>query len=302
MNRHLNYNHLLYFHSVAVEGSVAAAATALNITPQTISGQIKLLEESLGHELFVKVGRRLVLSETGQVVKEYSDEIFSLGVALKQRLRHERVSPAQSLRVGVLDSIPKLIAARLLSESIQSGESQALRLECREGNLEDLLGEMAIHKLDLILSDRVIPSGYHVKAFNHALGASDIGFYAPPQMAKKLAAGFPQCLAQVPLLLPDASSAIRRSLDHWFDDIGLEPRIVAEIDDSALMKTLGDVGLGVYPAPEVIAADIAATHRARFIGKADGVRESYVVISPQRRVRHPLVKRITDVGQAMFSQ
>ncbi len=299
--RHLNYNHLLYFHTVANEGSVASAARVLNITPQTISGQIKLLEESLGQALFVKVGRGLVISETGQLVKEFSDEIFSLGDALKQRLRQEPDHPSQTLRVGILDSIPKLIAGKLLADSVSGEIENPVRLDCREGNLESLLAELAVHKLDLILSDRPIPSGLHVKAFNHALGTSDIGFYSPPRWAKKLKAGFPDSMAGVPMLLPNASSALRRSLDHWFDEVELEPNVVAEFDDSALMKTFGDIALGIYPAPEVIAADIATKHHGVYIGTAQGIRESYVIISPQRRVRHPLVRKITSVGQTLFS-
>jgi len=299
--RHLNYNHLLYFHTVTSEGSVAAAARVLNITPQTISGQIKLLEESLGQALFIKVGRGLVMSDTGQLVKEYSDEIFSLGTALRQRLRHEPDHPSQTLRVGILDSIPKLIAGKLLSDSVVGAQEYPVKLDCREGNLDSLLAELAVHRIDLILSDRPVPSGLHVKAFNHALGTSDIGFYSPPKWARKLKAGFPESLTGVPMLLPNASSALRRSLDHWFDDVEVEPEVVAEFDDSALMKTFGDMAIGVYPAPEVIASDVAIKHHGVYIGTAQGVRESYVIISGQRRVRHPLVKKITLVGQALLN-
>lgn len=298
----LNYNHLLYFHTVATEGSVSGAAKALHITPQTISGQIKLLEESLGHELFVKVGRGLVLSETGQLVKGYSDEIFSLGSALKHQLQQGSVNPSQFLRIGIVDSIPKLIAGRLLGDSVTSNTDVPVKLNCTEGNLETLLSNLSIHKLDLIISDRPIPSGLHVKAFNHELGASNIAFFAPPAWAKKLTAKFPASIANVPMLLPNTTSALRRSLDQWFDEIGVEPNVVAEFDDSALMKTFGDLGLGVYPAPEVIADDIALTHHTRAIGTAEGVQEKYLLISPHRRDRHPLVRRITSIGVALLKQ
>ena len=300
--RQLNYNHLLYFHTVATEGSVAAAAKVLHITPQTISGQIKLLEESLGHELFIKVGRGLALSDSGYVAKEYSDEIFSMGAALKQRLQGESAHPLKSLRVGVVDSIPKLIATRLLSASMDDKQQPASRLDCKEGNLESLLAELAIHKIDLILSDRAIPAGMHVKAFNHVLGSSNVAFFAPPNWARKLRAKFPQSLSGVPLLLPNTTSALRRGLDQWFDDIGLEPEVAAEFDDTALMKTFGDKALGVYPAPEVIAEDISTSHRARLIGRAEGVVENYFVISPQRRVRHPHVLQIAETGRQLLDQ
>ncbi len=300
--RQLNYNHLLYFHTVATEGSISAAAKALHITPQTISGQIKLLEESLGHELFIKVGRGLVLSDTGHIVKSYSDDIFSTGAALKHHLQQAPTNRSQFLRVGIVDSIPKLIASRLLGDSISNQSDTPIKLNCVEGNLEALLADLAIHKLDLILSDRPIPSGLHVKAFNHELGASNISFFAPPKWSRKLTAGFPQSLATVPLLLPNTSSALRRSLDQWFDEIGIEPDIIAEFDDSALMKTFGDMALGVYPAPEVIAGDIALTHHSRSIGTADGVQENYLVISPHRRDRHPMVRRITAAGRSLLTR
>ena len=190
--RHLNYNHLLYFHTVAREGSVAKAATVLHLTPQTVSGQIKLLEEAVGEPLFLRVGRGLVLSDTGRVVQSYADEIFSVGTALAQRLQTSgHVSPS-ALRVGIVDSFPKLVACRLLGVALTDDEP--VRLSCSEGKLESLLADLSVQKLDLILSDRPVPTGLNVRAYNHVLGTSKLAFFAPE--------GWTQSVSYTHLTLP----------------------------------------------------------------------------------------------------
>ena len=290
--RHLNYNHLLYFHTVAREGSVAKAATVLHLTPQTVSGQIKLLEEAVGEPLFLRVGRGLVLSDTGRVVQSYADEIFSVGTALAQRLQTSgHVSPS-ALRVGIVDSFPKLVACRLLGVALTDDEP--VRLSCSEGKLESLLADLSVQKLDLILSDRPVPTGLNVRAYNHVLGTSKLAFFAPEGWAQSVIDNFPHSLAESPVLLPDASSALRRSLDHWFDELEIVPRLVAEFDDSALMKTFGEAGFGAFPAPQVIADDIARNFSASMVGEIAGVTETFYAITPQRRLRHPSVLRIAD--------
>ncbi len=297
--RHLNYNHLLYFHSVAREGSVAKAAKVLHLTPQTVSGQIKLLEEAIGEPLFLRVGRGLTLSDTGRVVQSYADEIFSVGTALAQRLQTSGQENPRSLRVGIVDSFPKLVACRLLGVTL--GGDEPVRLSCSEGKLESLLADLSVHKLDLILSDRPVPTGLNVRAYNHALGSSNMAFFAPNDWAPRLSANFPKSLADVPVLLPDASSALRRSLDHWFDEIEIVPRVVAEFDDSALMKTFGEAGQGVFPAPGVVASDIAGSCHASPIGYIAEVVETFIAISPQRRLRHPSVLRIADHAREVLA-
>ena len=298
--RHLNYNHLLYFHTVAREGSVARAAKVLHLTPQTVSGQIKLLEDVVGEPLFLRVGRGLTLSDTGRVVQSYSEEIFSVGTALAQRLQSAGQENLRALRVGVVDSFPKLLACRLLRVTLD--DSEPARLSCSEGKLEALLADLSVHKLDLILSDRPVPTELNVRAYNHVLGSCNLAFFASNEWSVDLDEQFPQSMANVPVLLPDASSALRRSLDHWFDEMEIVPRVVAEFDDSALMKTFGEAGLGAFPAPAIIADDIARNFNSRRVGLIQGVKETFIAISPQRRLRHPSVLRIVEMAkQALVS-
>lgn len=290
--RHLNYNHLLYFHTVAREGSVAQAAKVLHLTPQTVSGQIKLLEDVVGEPLFLRVGRGLTLSDTGRVVQTYADEIFSVGTALVQRLQSSSEQSVRELRVGIVDSFPKLVACRLLGVTLDSSET--VKLSCSEGKLEALLADLSVHKLDLLLSDRPVPTELNVRAYNHALGSSKLSFFAPQGWDETLTSSFPECLACVPVLLPNASSALRRSLDHWFDEMGIVPKVVAEFDDSALMKTFGESGLGAFPAPDVIEDDVKRCFNVKRIGSVEGVTENFTAISPQRRLRHPSVLSIAE--------
>ena len=296
--RHLNYNHLLYFHTVAREGSVARAAKVLHLTPQTVSGQIKLLEDVIGEPLFLRVGRGLTLSDIGRVVQTYADEIFSVGTALAQRLQSTSEQSIRELRVGIVDSFPKLVASKLLSVTL--GSEMPAKLSCSEGKLESLLADLSVHKLDLLLSDRVVPTELNVRAYNHALGTSNMAFFAPKAWSDELVRDFPQCLASVPVLMPAASSALRRNLDHWFDEIEIVPKIVADFDDSALMKTFGEAGLGAFPAPDVIADDVIRCFNVRPIGTVEGVTETFTAISPQRRLRHPSVLSIAENANALL--
>ena len=294
--RHLNYAHLLYFHTVAREGSVVRAAEVLHVTPQTISGQIKLLEGTIGQPLFARSGRGLVLSDTGRLVQEYTDDIFSLGGELARRLDESGGrTHAATLRVGVVDSVPKLVASRILGGALEHG-----RLVCREGALEPLLAELAVHRLDLVLSDRPVPAGLAVRARNHALGESGVALFAPVASAARIEADFPASLDGLAMLLPRENSALRRQLDHWFDEHEIRPRVVAEFDDGALLKAFGRAGLGVFPGPLAIADEIAESYRARMVGTIEGVVEHYVAISPERRLRHPLVQRIVEEARLAF--
>ena len=289
--RHLNYSHLHYFWTVANEGSIARASEVLHITPQTISGQLKLLEESVGEALFQRAGRGLVLSDTGRLVKQYADEIFTLGAELSQVVKGQQAR-SRVLHVGIVNSIAKLIAYRVLQPVLASEE--AVRLECYEGGLDDLLADLAVHRLDMVISDRPIPVGMNVKAYNHTLGSSVIAFFSKPAAVRRYKSSFPESLADAPLLLPVHSSAMRRELDDWFERVGIEPRVVAEFDDSALLKMFGAAGACVFPAPYAIDAEIERMYSARVVGLAEDVRETYLVISPERKLKQPVVLDIIE--------
>jgi LysR family transcriptional activator of nhaA len=299
--RHLNYNHLLYFWTVAREGSIARAAEVLHLTPQTISGQLKLLEESVGTPLFHRVGRRLVLSETGQIVNQYADEIFSLGAELTQRMKSHQPGVPFVLNVGIVNSIAKLITYRILQPALELEDE--LRIVCYENDLEKLLADLAVHRLDLLVSDHPIPAGLSVKAFNHVLGESGVSFFAPTRRAATYARRFPESLDGTPVLLPVNTGALRRRLEDWFEQVGVRPRVVAEFDDSALMKAFGEAGAGLFPAPSAIAPEIENMYSAREVGRVDGVRETYYAISPERKIKHPAVLRIIEAArQRLFGE
>jgi LysR family transcriptional activator of nhaA len=297
--RHLNYNHLLYFNTVAREGSIAKATETLHLTPQTISGQLKLLEESVGAPLFERAGRGLVLTETGHAVNQYAEAIFSLGAELAQWVTSRHMGVSGTLNVGIVNAVPKLVSHAVLQSTLES--DPPLRLVCRESSLQSLLADLAVHRLDLILSDRPIPIGFSVKAFNHLLGESAISFYGQDRLARKYESGFPQSLDGAPLLLPVTGSALRRSLDDWFDQLGVVPNIVAEFDDSALLKAFGEAGAGIFPAPRVIERELRNTYHVRPIGAAGPVKEIYYAISPERVLKQPAVRRITDAARERLS-
>ncbi len=289
--RHLNYSHLHYFWAVANAGSIARAAQQLHITPQTISGQLKLLDEAVGEPLFQRAGRGLVLTDSGRLVKQYADEIFAIGGELAQVVRG-RQSPARVLHVGIVNSIAKLIAYRVLKPALS--EHADMRLSCREGELDELLADLAVHRLDLLISDQRIPGHASVRAYHHQLGESAIAFFARGSATRRYASNFPASLDGAPMLLPGRGSAIRRELDDWFERTGVEPRAVAEFDDSALLKVFGSGDAGVFPAPHAIAGEIRRMYGAKVIGLAGDVRESYLAISPERRLKNPAVMQIID--------
>lgn len=300
--RHLNYTHLLYFWTVAREGSVARAAEVLHLTPQTISGQLKLLEQVVGEPLFHRVGRGLALSETGHVVNHYAEEIFSLGSELAQRVKSKQALSLDNFRVGVVSSIAKIIALKLIEPAFALQDK--LRIICTENDLEYLLADLAVHRLDLVISDKPIPStGTSIKAYSHRIGASAIGFFAHTEIARQHDQKFPQSLNNFPVLLPTGQNALRLSLDDWFDRVAVTPQVIAEFDDSALMKACGQHGLGVFPAPIAIRDEIESMYYSRMIGSVDGVEETYFAISPERKLKHPAVLAITETARKnLFGQ
>lgn len=284
----LNYKHLHYFWVVAKAGSIARASEQLHLTPQTISGQIQLLEEQLRTPLFRKQGRRLELTEAGRRALRYAEEIFALGAELRAVLRNPtQGAPRIEFRVGLTDAIPKSIAYRLLEPALDVGE--AVHIVCREGSMGSLLGELGRHRLDLIVSDAPLPPQVGVKAFRHLLGRSSLSFFAAPALAQQCHGEFPDRLNGQPLLLPSSDSAVRAQIERWLDQHALRPVLVGEFDDSALMKAFGREGRGIFVGPTVLKAEIESQFGVRALGHTDEIAEEFHAITVERRVTHPCV-------------
>lgn len=291
----LNYHHLLYFWSVVQEGGVSKAADKLRLSQPTISAQVRLLEESLGQRLFERQGRTLALTDTGRIVFRHADEIFGIGRELLETLRGRPAGRPLQLSVGIANAVPKLIVCRLLRPTTQLAEP--VQLICREDSPEQLVSQLALHALDVVIADAPAPPHVRVKVFNHLLGESDTAFFSPVAQAARLRRGFPRSLTDAPMVLPATTTVGRRGLDAWFDKIGVRPRIVAEFEDSALMKVFAqDVG-AVFPAPVVIQDDVCRVYRVRAIGVTAAVRERYYAISVERRLKHPGVLAITEAAR-----
>jgi LysR family transcriptional activator of nhaA len=292
----INYKHLRYFWVVAKQGGIARASERLHLTPQTISGQISLLEESLGEALFTKVGRNLELTETGRLVLSYADEIFSLGSELQEALRNLPSDRPMVFKVGVAEVVPKTIAYRLLAPALELPDP--VRIVCKESSLDNLLAELALHRIDMVIADGPIPPGLNVRGYNHALGECGVSFLAVPRLARSLRKRFPQNLEGAPLLLPSEINVVQTRLLQWLDGLHIHPRIVGEFDDSALMKVFGQAGAGIFVAPSAIADEVARHYGAKIIGSTDDVREQFYAISVERRLSHPAVVAITETARA----
>lgn len=291
----LNFHHLRYFWVVAREGGLVAAGNVLRLSHPTLSAQIHALEDQLGLKLFNKVGRRLVLTDEGRVVYRYADEIFSLGREMVDAVTSGALDRPLRLNVGVADVVPKLVVRRLLEPAIRL--SEPVRLVCTEGSFEELLGDLATHTLHVVLSDSPVPPGSYVRAFDHLLGETAISFFGAPALAREYRRGFPKSLSGAPMLLPLESLTLRRSLDEWFAQKRIEPRVVAEFEDSALLAVFGGEGLGVFAAPAVVEAEVVAQHGVEVIGRTAQIRERYYAISIERRLQHPAVVAINDAAR-----
>jgi LysR family transcriptional activator of nhaA len=289
----MNLKHLHYFWTVARTGSVARASERLHLTPQTISAQIKLLEESLGVALFRPVGRGLELTEAGHVALSYAEEIHDLSNELKNALVAHRGRPSSPFRVGISDVVPKSFAYRLLAPV--SKPPEPVRLICREGPLDLLLSELALHRLELVVSDRPLPAGLNVRAHSHKLGESPIAFFAAPEIAA-VCDRFPDCLDDAPILLPGQGAAIRGQIDRWLGDMRISPRIMGEFDDGALLQAFGQAGSGFFPAPAALAEEVMNRYRVMEVGRVDEVREAFWLISGERRLSHPAVCAVMEAA------
>lgn len=292
----MNFKHLHYFWAVAKAGGVMRAGAQLHTTPQTLSGQIKLLEERFGQRLFRKRGRNLELTDEGHVAMAYAEDIFALGAELESAMRRSAGGVRTlDFRVGVADSVPKSVAYRLIEPAWSVAEP--VRLICHEGKFRDLLAQLSVHRLDLVIADEAMPRQVSVKAFNHALGSSSTGFFASAQVKANLKGKFPACLNDAPMLIQGASSAIRKRLEHWFIKHQLQPRIVGEFDDGALMKAFGREGRGVFLAPTVLEAELRQQYGVQVVGRTDELFEEFFAISAERRIHHPCVAAITSAAR-----
>ena len=291
----MNYKHLHYFWVVAKAGSIARASEKLHITPQTISGQLSLLEENLQKSLFSRVGRTLELTETGRLVLNYADEIFSLGGELEEMLHNLPENKPLLFKVGIADVVPKSIAYRLLNPALQLADP--VRLICREGSVDSLLAQLASHKLDLVIADRPHPNAINIRGYNHPLGDCGVTFFASPQLASKLVGDFPQNINAMPLLLPGEMTVTRNQLIKWLDGQHIYPNIIGEFDDSALMKAFGQTGTGVFTSPTPIAEEVTKQYGVTIIGQTDEIREQFYAISVERKLTHPAVTVITETAR-----
>jgi LysR family transcriptional regulator, transcriptional activator of nhaA len=287
----LNYHHLLYFWTVAKEGGLKQASAKLHVSQPSISAQLQALEGALGQPLFRRSGRRKVLTDAGQVAYRYAEEIFTLGRELMNTLEQRPTARALRLYAGVADSFPKLVTHEILKPVFAM--PQTVHVICREGKVEDLLGQLAAHRLDLVLSDEPAPSNLPVKTFNHLLGECGVYFCAAARLAARLRRGFPRSLHGAPALLPTENTAFRRALDGWFQSEGLAPRALAEFEDAALMKVMAADGQGFIALPSLVAKEAQERYGFQRVGTTEKCRAQFYAISAERRVTHPAVLLIT---------
>lgn len=292
MSIQFSYKHLYYFWVVAKEGGVSKAAQRLGMAVQTVSTQVRELERALGYALLKPAGRGLALTEAGLAAVRQADLIFQLGEALPLAVKEAASQPSVRLAVGISDGIPKLVVRRLLEPVMQEPN---LRLLCHDGEFDDLLGELALHRLDLVISDRPAPPNPSMKLYSHPVGTSPMAWYAAPGLHAAALDGFPLSLAQVPVLLPTGHTAVRTRLDHWFDGLGILPRVVGEFEDSALLKTFGASGMGVFPAVTWVHDEMFAHYGVQQVGLCAGVEDHFFAITSEKLVQHRLLKHLTGV-------
>ena len=292
----LNYHHLQYFWMVAKHGSITRASAVLRLAHPTISGQIHRLEDVLGEKLFVRSGRNLVLTDSGRVAFRYADEIFALGQEFQDALKGRSTGRPLKLVVGVSDVIAKSIVHRILEPAFQLRDK--VRIVCREARSPDaFMAELAVHAIDVVLADAPAAPGTAVRTFNHPLGECGSSFFASPQLARACRKGFPRSLDGVPVLLPSNNSTFRRALDEWFQAHDIRPEIIAELDDLALASVLGEKGLGVLAAPDVIATELRKRYELQLVGRAKDIRQRFFAISVERKIKHPAVAAICEVAR-----
>ncbi len=289
MSQTFNHRHLYYFWVVAKEGSMSRAAETLDMAVQTVSAQVRELERDLGCQLLKPAGRGLALTEAGTIAMQQAEQIFQLSQALPEQVLAAAQAPAARLAVGIADGLPKLEVQRLLQPVLGVPH---LRLVCDDGEMADLLADLVLHKLDVVLTDHPAPSNAQLRVHSHSLGTSDIGWYGSEEWWAVAHEGFPMSMQDVPVLLPTSHSVVRGQLDRWLYQKGLRPKVVGEIEDSALLETFGSTGLGIFPAAMTVEDALLKRSQVRLIGACDGVQEHYYAISTERKVMHPLVQQM----------
>lgn len=290
----LNYKHLRYFWTVAKSGSIARAANQLHVTAQSISGQLTEFQTTLGARLLRRAGRGLELTDAGRRILRYADDIFGLGDELLTVVRDPRSQSVMPIRIGVADSVPKSVAYHVIEPILHMQER--VYVICREGRLVSLIADLAVHRLDMVIADRPMPTDIKVKAFNHLLGSSDLSVFASSKLAKTLRGPFPASLQGAPLLLPGESAAIRSPLERWLEAQNVQPRVVGEFDDGALLKAFGQGGAGLFVAPTAIAEYVCAQYHVQPVGRIDSITEDLYAISTERRLRHPAILAISEAA------
>lgn len=295
MSLSYSYRHLYYFWAVAKEGGLTRAAEKLGLSVQTVSAQVRELEQALGAALLKPAGRGLALTEAGRAALDVADQIFSLGETLPERVREAVDVPTVRLAVGISDGLPKLVAQRLLAPVLDTPQ---LRLLCHEDEFDDLLGDLALHRLDVVLADRPAPPNPNLRVYSHSLGSSPIAWYAHPRWAAAAARDFPRSLADVPLLLPTAHAALRPRVDQWFTAQGIRVRVTGEFEDSALLATFGSEGLGVFPAATAVDDALTGRYGLVNVGLAEGVTEQFFAVGTDKKISHPLVRRLLPQAAA----
>lgn len=294
----LNYHHLRYFWAAAKEGSISRAAAKLNVSQPSISGQIRELEGAFGEKLFRRAGRGLALTDAGKIAFSYAEQIFALGRELSNAVKQGPSAMAVRLYVGVMDSLPKLVTNEILSPIFSL--PQTVHFTCREGKLGDLLAQLAGHRLDVVLSDESAPNIANFKTFSHSLGETGTVFCAEKKLGLRLRRGFPHSLHGAPALLPTENTALRRALNTWFHEHQIEPHVVAEFDDPALMKVMAADGRGFIAVPSVSLADAVSSYNYQVVGRADSCRIRFYAITGERMIEHPAVKQITNSARVKF--
>lgn len=289
-----NYRHLHYFWVVAKEGGMARGAARLDVSVQTVSQQVRALEQDLGHALFKPAGRGVALTEAGVVALAHAEQIFQLGEQLPAAVREAGTGHGLRLAVGISDALPKLVVRQLLQPAV---EDPRVRLLCHEDEFDRLLGDLALHRLDAVLSDRGAPPNPNLRLYSHELGAAPVVWFAPGALLGRRARSFPEVLGELPLLLPTGHSALRPRLDQWFERQGLRPRIAGEFEDSALLAAFGRSGMGAFPASRWSQEDLLKEPGMRLLGSTPELQEHFYLISAERRIQHPLVQRLLHQGK-----
>jgi LysR family transcriptional activator of nhaA len=289
MNPDFSYRHLHYFWVVAQEGGMARAAARLGVAVQTVSAQVRELERALGHTLLRPAGRGLALTEAGQAALRQADQIFALGAQLPALVQEAAGTAVVRLHVGLCDGLPKLAVHRLLQPVLAQPD---LRLLCHDGEFDELLAALALHRLDLVLGDHPAPPHPGLRIHGHAVGRSAIAWYAAPALQAAAREDFPRSLARLPVLLPTGHAAMRAALDRWFEQEGFVPRVAGEFEDSALLKTFGAGGLGVFPAVELVDEELRRHYGVECVGRCAGVEQRFFAFCSERKVQHPLVERV----------